>query len=66
MDGQYCLEIQIILRTIKMIERAYGRAVIKRIQIQSRLLRDSHLDLEIESLKENSRLILDLDSQFFS
>ena len=28
-----------------------------------RLLRDSHLDLEIETLKENSRLILDLDSQ---
>ena len=29
-----------------------------------RLLRDSHLDLEIETLKENSHLILDLDSQF--
>ena len=30
-----------------------------------RLLRDSHLVLEIETLKENSRLILSLDSQFF-
>ena len=30
-----------------------------------RLLRDSHLDLKIESLKENSHLILNLDSQFF-
>lgn len=30
-----------------------------------RLLRDSHLDLEIETLKENSHLILNLDSQFF-
>ena len=29
-----------------------------------RLLRDSHLDLEIESLKGNSFLILDRDSQF--
>ena len=29
-----------------------------------RLLRDSHLDLEIETLKENSRLILVLNSQF--
>ena len=29
-----------------------------------RLLRDSHLDLEIETLKENSHLILNLDSQF--
>ena len=27
-------------------------------------LRDSHLDLEIETLKENSHLILNLDSQF--
>ena len=32
----------------------------------SRLLRDSHLDLKIETLKENSHLILDLDSQIFS
>ena len=32
----------------------------------ARLLRDSHLDLKIETLKENSYLILDLDSQFFS
>ena len=32
----------------------------------SRLLRDSHLDLKIETLKENSHLILDLDSQLFS
>ena len=32
----------------------------------TRLLRDSHLDLGIETLKENSRLILNLDSQFFS
>ena len=31
---------------------------------QTRLLRDSHLDLEIETLKENSHLILNLDSQF--
>ena len=31
-----------------------------------RLLRDSHLDLKIETLKANSHLILDLDSQFFS
>ena len=31
----------------------------------NRLLRDSHLDLEIETLKVNSRLILDLNSQFF-
>ena len=29
-----------------------------------RLLRDSHLDLKIETLKENSHLILNLDSQF--
>ena len=30
--------------------------------IPTRLLRDSHLDLEIETLKENSHLILHLDS----
>ena len=36
------------------------------ILVMIRLLRDSHLDLKIETLKENSRLILDLDSQFFS
>ena len=29
-----------------------------------RLLRDSHLDLKIETLKGNSHLILNLDSQF--
>ena len=29
-----------------------------------RLLQDSHLNLEIESLQENSRHIIDLDSQF--
>ena len=33
--------------------------------VPSRFLRDSQLDLEIETLKVNSRLILDLDSQFF-
>ena len=32
--------------------------------VKDRLLRDSHLDLKIETLKENSRLILNLDSQF--
>ena len=36
-----------------------------RIVSHTRLLRDSHLDLEIETLKVNSRLILNLDSQFF-
>ena len=30
----------------------------------TRLLRDSHLDLKIETRKENSHLILNLDSQF--
>ena len=35
------------------------------ILVMIRLLRDSHLDLKIETLKENSRLILDLDSQIF-
>ena len=39
---------------------------IKALAVDARLLRDSHLDLKIETLKENSRLILDLDSQFFS
>ena len=34
------------------------------LSVYSRLLRDSHLDLVIETLKENSRLILDLYSQF--
>ena len=33
--------------------------------VRARLLRDSHLDLEIETLKENSHLILNLDSQFY-
>ena len=32
---------------------------------QTSALRDSHLDLEIETLKENSHLILNLNSQFF-
>ena len=41
------------LKTVFIIERPYFR-----------LLRDSHLDLEIETLKENSHLILNLDSQF--
>ena len=36
----------------------------RHIDTLSRLLRDSHLDLEIETLKENSHLILNLDSQF--
>ena len=36
------------------------------VPVFPRLLRDSHLDLEIETLKENSHLILDLNSQFFS
>ena len=31
------------------------------IEVCGRLLRDSHLDLKIETLKENSRLILDLN-----
>ena len=34
-------------------------------KLLGRLLRDSHLDLKIETLKENSLLILGLDSQFF-
>ena len=36
------------------------------MQVRDRLLRDSHLDLKIETLKENSHLILDLNSQFYS
>ena len=35
------------------------------LSVYSRLLRDSHLDLEIETLKENSHLIFNLNSQFF-
>ena len=44
----------------------HGTSETRLLQLQFRLLRDSHLDLKIETLKENSRLILDLDSQILS
>ena len=44
--------------------RVFKRATKYKVFVPDRLLRDSHLDLKIETLKENSHLILNLDSQF--
>ena len=56
----------LILGTNKISIRSIFYDISGKIQMELglRLLRDSHLDLEIETLKENSHLIINLDSQF--
>ena len=58
-DGSHCFG-----KALHMEARKVIGSFTYCLLLDSRLLRDSHLDLEIETLKENSHLILNLDSQF--